>query len=1259
MTYTELLNVVRDRLSRAQTDPGQLLTQEAVTEARLLGESLPVDSLDGLLVLATFHWWRYQSLPNDEDQEALDASVHWYGRVFPYAPGNVPAVLWPTLATTLPPAGDDPESWNAEAARYLGIAWPDVHTAVFDRAVDLLRRASDASDGSLLVVCLSNLCTALQRRFQTQGARDDLDQAVGAGRRAVGLITPDDPRRATVLSNLSNALRMRHDLAGSCDDLNQAIDLGEAAVEAARDDPNHAAFVSNLATALQSRYGATGVVGDLQRAVELGEQAVEATPADHPSRPGRVTNLVNSLRLRYEREGERPDLDRAVELGAEAAAASVPGDPDRPTVLSSFGNALRARYERDGDLKDLHRAIGCGRSAVEAAPVGHPHRPGYLSGLSGACRSRAERTGDPKDVEEAVSTAEQAAEETQDDSPDQPVIMSQLSLALLLRFDHRNSTDDLDRGLRVGRRAIEVLPDSHPEQWRCLSNLSDAFRVRFERRGVADDLEQAINVGERASREVPEGHPRQPDCLVNLANALQTRYEHAGALADLERAITCLAGALRFIDPDSPARAICLSNLSGVTFTRFTRTNTTGDLDDAINYGRLSLVDMPANHADRATLLSNLSNATLARFRTTGADDDIDEAVALAEQAVDATLVERSNLGRVLSNLGSALQIRHGRHGRTDDLLRARTLASAAVEATPPDHPDRAARLGNLGAALQTAYEQDRQPEVLREALDSLRRGAEIDTAPTLQRARVGSAWARLAGQEGEWAEAARAWSSVLGFLPPLVDHELLRADRQHHLSVLSGLGPEVAAVYIRLGELDTAWTVLELGRGLLLGQGMETRSNDTNRLAAVRPDLAAEFHRLRAILNSEEPAAPSSNPLRRREAVADWKRLLTEIRGLDSMNRFGLGPSPAEMRSVLGAGTVVAPVITALGADALLLTSDGSAVVPLPGVTLTDTVAHANVFLAASQERATLSGNRDRLAVLRWLWDAIAEPVLKHLGHTAPPAADTPWPRLWWMPTGALTVLPLHAAGHRPAFGRPSRGSVLDRVVSSYTPTVRTLHHIEGRRTAAWKGPAAQEGWSGPVTASSEGQVLIAAVSTASGFPPLASALTEADLVSRWSGGTAPLAEEHASCAAVRRRLKTSTWAHFACHAATDPTDPSASFLALHDGRLTVRELMALEINGAELAYLSACTTAFGGTTLLDESVHIASALQLAGFNHVIGTLWPISDDMAPLIADRVYARLRAGDGVAVALHEAVRHMRARYPANPHLWASHVHHGS
>lgn len=86
--------------------------------------------------------------------------------------------------------------------------------------------------------------------------------------------------------------------------------------------------------------------------------------------------------------------------------------------------------------------------------------------------------------------------------------------------------------------------------------------------------------------------------------------------------------------------------------------------------------------------------------------------------------------------------------------------------------------------------------------------------------------------------------------------------------------------------------------------------------------------------------------------------------------------------------------------------------------------------------------------SVLEWLWDHITGPILSHLGYCAShPAA---WPRVWWCPTGPLTLLPLHAAGHH-----GTGDAVYDRVVSSYTTTLRA----HARACAAEPAPPEREG--------------------------------------------------------------------------------------------------------------------------------------------------------------------------------------------------------
>ena len=108
------------------------------------------------------------------------------------------------------------------------------------------------------------------------------------------------------------------------------------------------------------------------------------------------------------------------------------------------------------------------------------------------------------------------------------------------------------------------------------------------------------------------------------------------------------------------------------------------------------------------------------------------------------------------------------------------------------------------------------------------------------------------------------------------------------------------------------------------------------------------------------------------------------------------------------------------------------------------------------------------------------------------------------------------------------------------------------------------------------------------------------------------------------------------------------------------------LTLDHARLAYLSACSTArTGDTSLLDEAIHLATAFQLAGFPHVIGTLWEINDEIAVEIAEAFYAALADPGGTldpdraARALHHAARAQRDLQPAAPYLWGSHIHAGA
>ena len=300
---------------------------------------------------------------------------------------------------------------------------------------------------------------------------------------------------------------------------------------------------------------------------------------------------------------------------------------------------------------------------------------------------------------------------------------------------------------------------------------------------------------------------------------------------------------------------------------------------------------------------------------------------------------------------------------------------------------------------------------------------------------------------------------------------------------------------------------------------------------------------------------------------------------------------------------------------------------------------AYAADFFRAVGTEAT---EADLGRILRWLWDAVARPVLSQLeNHGGIP------PRIWWCPSGLFAFLPLHAAGYHHTAGDRHPRTVIDHAVSSYTPTLRALHHA--RRSRARPGPPS---------------VLVATMPTTPGASDLPGAGLEAMLIESCFGARATILDRPRA-AEVRAALPRHTFAHFACHAVTDPEQPSHGQLLLSDHAsdpFSVAQVSALQLKDAELAYLSACSTAAGALRLPEEAINLASAFQLAGFRHVVGTLWPIADSAAVNLAARVYAGLArdgSADDVALTLHDAVRALRAQVADRPSLWAAHVHVGA
>jgi CHAT domain-containing protein len=112
---------------------------------------------------------------------------------------------------------------------------------------------------------------------------------------------------------------------------------------------------------------------------------------------------------------------------------------------------------------------------------------------------------------------------------------------------------------------------------------------------------------------------------------------------------------------------------------------------------------------------------------------------------------------------------------------------------------------------------------------------------------------------------------------------------------------------------------------------------------------------------------------------------------------------------------------------------------------------------------------------------------------------------------------------------------------------------------------------------------------------------------------------------------------------------------------------LSATAQSRARIAYLLACLTAeIRAKSLTDERVHIASTFQLAGFAHVIGSLWPTDKGVCVQVTEYFYkspVRCKGitdpNHAVAAALRETVLQIHKGYASEASIWALYVHLGA
>ena len=439
-----------------------------------------------------------------------------------------------------------------------------------------------------------------------------------------------------------------------------------------------------------------------------------------------------------------------------------------------------------------------------------------------------------------------------------------------------------------------------------------------------------------------------------------------------------------------------------------------------------------------------------------------------------------------------------------------------------------------------------------------------------------------------------------------LIQHLATLPSLPQHLVILKNLTSSLAvdafSACLRNCSLTNAVELLEQGRGVFWSQLTRLHSplDSVIVCGSAGKSLADEFMRLSSLIRNALNSPGADQHERVCRLNLKMQRVVADIRELPGLSRFLLPLLFSDLQRAASGGPVIIVNASKYGCDALIVFLNRDPVhIPLR-ITQEDARALSTELHTLTVRAKRADVTKELASFLRKLWDEIVLPIVDCLQTTLPSQS-----RIWWCPTAEFSVLPLHAAGPY----RKGKQNLPHLYVSSYTPTLTAL--IRARR----RDPS--------TSANEEKRFIAIGQANAAGESELLSVGAELDNIGQRVDGLAKFTriDGAESCTSrVVEELGKNEWVHLACHGLPDREQPFESAFALHDGHLTIQRIIGCDFKNPEFAYLSACHTTVGDKESPDEVIHLASAMQFAGFRSVIGTMWAVDDAQTNKITSTFY---------------------------------------
>ncbi|XEV01596.1 hypothetical protein FSHL1_006883 [Fusarium sambucinum] len=1075
------------------------------------------------------------------------------------------------------------------------------------------------------------LARALQQRFIITKEGASLDDSIQAMQDTVAAMPENDIDLSQVLANLACCLEGRFSYFDKSEDLDEMIRALQAAVlivQTRQEGRLCPLLVSEQHNEDEQSIHSRAPTEDDE--VSNGELVPEA--------PYLMLRLAGLLTKRWRRRSSPIDLNRSIGLLAIASGLCEAHDRMRSVVLREYSSSLARRFDLLGDIEDLSLIIDVRQQWQELLQESHPLRLPIMMELARNLLERYNRCGNPEDVAKAQKLSEKVLNEADPAHPEMYGWLETSGCIQEARFIITRDPQMIDEAVRLAYKALDLAQKVQDPIFDQLFCLGELLGRSFRCTGKIGHLNKGIEIMEDSIKATTERHQQKASKMkCSLGWWLNVRFDRTGDMRDLNLGIQLSEEGIAILED-----AMNLFNLYHCYRHRYEKSADPKDLDKSIEV----LQRWPNDKKDRMAVFMKiaLANALCQRGKDRKAKGDIDESIAMLGKVLETLPEHGRDRFQCVYGLAEALQTRYLTFGQ-QTFPRSFSDVDASIQylermREEPDGTDMDSLvLYQLGVCHKIRFIGSEFPEQSDNeiSLSYFIKCFNERSSPILGRIEAADQASRILDVLSRPGEAAELLGKAIDLLSALNLRSLSAVDQQQVLQRTSGIASMAAAMLLNSSsDCQGALALLERGRGIMFGLLTETRMD----MSILGPDLASELLDARQTVSSLQSASKPSpmadmthnsntTPLprvdvrARHEAEDRLMAIIQRIQDNPKTQEFLQPPSLDELMSVLGDDNIVVVNASKARCDAFLINKrDGLKLVELTNLKLED--------ITQQVQRLRSSRPSISLSLLEWLWDDIASPILEGLGiHKA--CKDRTPPRLFWVTTGPLTQLPIHASG---LHTRGSKETVLDRVISSYCSSLRSF--VYARKSNANISNSCRE----PTV----GQALLVSMEVTPNQKDLPFATKEIEVVERACSllHLEPLRLVEPTREAVLEQLGSYIF-HYAGHGRSDPHDPSQSGILLRDAVLTVADIREHNTGDRKpfLGYLQACLTAANDVPeLADESIHLLTACQLAGFRHLIGSLWQLYDDDCVKMAETVYHNLASrgmtDHSVCAALHDA-----------------------